>query len=135
MQIGLAFRYYRLFFFKICRLIILFIFKSNFADYGKVVTSTLAVSPNRLTVTATSTEFVISTLNPNLQANYWWVETAPLHFGTQFGFAVWAYLQTGSNTTDKVIQAVVEIAPPPLGIVSSTYVRLSFFLLLGSVDM
>jgi len=94
---------------------------SNFADYGRIITTILSLSPYRMGLTSISPEFVISGMNPNKGGAFWWVKSAPLRFSQQVGYAVWAYLETGSNATDVIIQSIVELAPPPLGIVTSNY--------------
>lgn len=90
---------------------------SDLADLGRISTMVLNLSPYTLELTKASAKFVISDPNPNYLENYYWVVTAPLKFNSQTGFAVWQYLQTNVPATKVFKQSIVEIAPPPLGVV------------------
>jgi len=92
---------------------------SDFANLGKMTTTILTLNPHTLELQAppSAAKYVTSNPNPNFASNYWWVVAAPLKFSTQVGYVVWQYLQTGEAATHVVKQTVVEVAPPPFGIV------------------
>eukprot|EP01087_Luapelamoeba_hula_P001176 TRINITY_DN10923_c0_g1_i1.p1 TRINITY_DN10923_c0_g1~~TRINITY_DN10923_c0_g1_i1.p1 ORF type:complete len:628 (-),score=88.83 TRINITY_DN10923_c0_g1_i1:45-1928(-) len=93
---------------------------SDFSNDGRITTFRLVVDPDTLMINAQGTRFVISGPLPSAAADYWWVAAVTLGNYDQEGWLVMQYLQSGSGLSfPNLNQTVVEVAPPPFGIVAS----------------
>jgi len=90
---------------------------SDLANLGRVATMVINLNPHTMELSVGSAKYVTSDPNPNFDTNFWWVVAQPLKFSTQVGYVLWQYLQTGNAETDVIKQSLVEVAPPPFGIV------------------